>query len=46
MMIFKAETGEQIWRQENMLMGWVWKVGKEGSQGRLLAFQSEDLGEW
>ena len=30
MMIFKAETGEQIWSQENMLMDWVWKVGERG----------------
>ena len=42
----QTETGEQIWSQENMLMGCVWTVGQEGSQGLLLASQSEDLGEW
>ena len=34
MMVFKTETGEQIWSQENMLIGWVWKVGgKRGVKG-------------
>ena len=33
MMIFKPETGEQIWSQENMLMGGSGKWGKRGVKG-------------
>ena len=28
MMIFKIERSEQIWSQENQLMGWIWKEGE------------------
>ena len=33
MMIFKPETGEQTWSQENMLMGGSGKWGKRGVKG-------------